>query len=165
MIDAHSDPPAEPSGSNPQDPAEQDAPPGLSPQQLAEHPRTWKFIPSGSEESWVTTARPILEAYTRASAEGDDGLRNQLVEHLLLLPSNLLVKKRAGRRKTIKRLNKRLDKYHNLIRSQPDPTRPLQPMDDELDDSVRQASADPFTAKVHRAVSYARRGFLGRAAK
>jgi hypothetical protein len=86
---------------------------------------------------------PQVEAYTRAAAEDNDGLRNQLVEHLLLL------------RKTVKRLNSRLNAFTELVSTQPEPTKPRR----------NRPPIPSHTAKVERAVSYARRGFLSRAAK
>jgi hypothetical protein len=159
----HEQSPAEAASPPPAPVPSDESEPRPSPVEIAEHGRLFKYIPAGCEARWVEVVRPILLAISQASATGNAGVRAQLIDHLLMLPALCLKRKRGGRRRTVKTLNFRLESYAERLASRSDPTRPV--MEIEPNEAFDPSEADPFTAKVARAVLLAKRGFLSRCAK
>ena len=144
-----------------------DPPLRVSPIEVAQHGQIWRFIPPGCNKRWIETVSPILRSYKRASDSQNAGLRAQLIDHLMLLPAICLTKKRGGHR-AHRRLSNKLSLYAQVLRKQEDPTLAVRPQEPEEVAIPPEAPAGPEAAqikKIRRAVQYARRGYLSRAAK
>jgi hypothetical protein len=127
----------------------------LTPTQLATHARLWSRIPYGVEESWIATCRPKFMAFIAAAEEGDLRERGYAFDQIMTTPASGLVRKRGGRRKTVKRLQASL-RYSRSNTYCPEAAAPAEPLKKKSEEEI-------WKAKLAIAVELANQGHLRRA--
>ena len=129
----------------------------LSLADLAEHSRTWWFVPAGCEGHWITANQPRWRELIRSHERNDRRALGLAIDDILSLVADSLVRKRGGRRKMVKAVNRRLRSVAQGARG----TLPLSSSDVHplsLQEAAAFSPAQGWKAKLRRASERGCRG-------